>query len=534
MAKRSVSVTHGKADEMLTGLFEREGRYSIKRRVPVDLAEHYSPKKIIVRALGTGEYKEARLLLPIAWQKLDEEFALLRATATATATASTPLVHSAPQPALAARKYGPDDVEPLSRRLLGIMRRKRAEALTTGTLDQYLSSRREILKSYEDVMAGLEEPFGDIYLAEATRNALRWFLNGIDAPLSAAVAPSDGSDKAAASTLTLHDTFIKWSLDGAKKHRTIGRTEKIIAEFQEVAGVKPIGKYVTNDVEKFKDYLLAKGKTPQNVNVVIPMLGTVFHYARKRLRIIDNSPTSDIRVNDTRKSGERRRTFKEDELNTLYSSPIYSANLRPEAGGGEASYWLPILALFTGARQTELGQLYTDDIILERYRDHMGLEASAWVLRIVENSERRQFVKNEGSERRIPLHQCILDRGFIAYRDRIETNGCGRLFPDITPNSVNELMGNWSKWFGRYRRSIGLTDKRTPFHSLRHAFKHYARLSGIHKEVHNEITGHETGDVSDSYGGLSYPLAPLVEAIGRYSVPGVILPASPPLKKQDR
>lgn len=530
MPKRSVSVTRGTAGEMLTGLFSRDGRYSIKRRVPVDLVEHFG-KKIIVRALKTGDYKEARRLLPIAWLKLDEEFALARATPQESDASSPPKLV---QPAPVARKYGPEDVDPLSIRLLGIMRRKRAEALTAGTLDQYLTSRREILQNYEDVMAGLEEPFDDIYKTEATRNALRWFLNGLDAPFSAAAVAPGSADTTPTSTDTLRDVFLKWSVDGAKKPRTIVRTEKIIEEFQAVVGVKAIEKYAANDVEKFKDHLIAKGKTPQNVNVVIPMLGTVFHYARKRLRIIDKSPTSDIRINDTRKSGERRRAFNEDELNTLYASRIYSKNLRPEAGGGEASYWLPILALFTGARQTELGQLYTDDIILERYRDAEGLEASAWVLRIIENPERQQFVKNEGSERRIPLHQCVLDLGFIAYRDRVQANGGGRLFPQITPNSVNELMGNWSKWFGRYRRSIGLTDMQTPFHSLRHTFKHYARHSGIHKEVHNEITGHETGDVSDSYGGLAYPLAPLVEAIARYSVPGVILPAAPPLPKQDR
>jgi integrase len=69
--------------------------------------------------------------------------------------------------------------------------------------------------------------------------------------------------------------------------------------------------------------------------------------------------------------------------------------------------------------------------------------------------------------------------------------------------------------------------KDTPFHSFRHTFKHYCRLASIPTDVHNEITGHETGDVADNYGGMSYPLAPLVEGMGRYRVPGFKLPPPP-------
>lgn len=38
------------------------------------------------------------------------------------------------------------------------------------------------------------------------------------------------------------------------------------------------------------------------------------------------------------------------------------------------------------------------------------------------------------------------------------------------------------------------------------------------------ITGHTSGDVADNYGGLSYPLAPMVEAMMRYKVQGLTIP----------
>lgn len=120
------------------------------------------------------------------------------------------------------------------------------------------------------------------------------------------------------------------------------------------------------------------------------------------------------------------------------------------------------------------------------------------------------------------MHADLIAFGFIKFIERAKREERARIFPHIEPNSVGELMGNWSKWFGRYRRKeCGLPGKDTPFHAFRHTFKHYMRLASVPNEVHNELTGHETGDVADSYGGLSYPLHPLVEAMEKYRVPGI-------------
>jgi hypothetical protein len=49
----------------------------------------------------------------------------------------------------------------------------------------------------------------------------------------------------------------------------------------------------------------------------------------------------------------------------------------------------------------------------------------------------------------------------------------------------------------------------------------------IPKEINDALTGHESGDVGDKYGGDLYPLRPLVNAIARYKVPGLVLPSPP-------
>jgi integrase len=194
----------------------------------------------------------------------------------------------------------------------------------------------------------------------------------------------------------------------------------------------------------------------------------------------------------------------------------------------EAAFWLPLLALYTGARMNELAQLHPDDVMEETYLDPEGRSLVAWVVRIEQSKARGQRVKTEGSERRIPVHADLIASGFIDYAKAQQ--GRVRLFPDLKGGEKDgRISGAWGQWFSEYLRTkCGVTDERMTFHSFRHTFKHCARQSLIPPDVNNALTGHETGRIADAYGGLSYPLHPLVEGMNRYRVPGFTLPHRPP------
>jgi len=57
-----------------------------------------------------------------------------------------------------------------------------------------------------------------------------------------------------------------------------------------------------------------------------------------------------------------REPWELAELRLLFNSPVYASGDRPKAGCGEAAYWLPLLGLFTGARQGELAPLTASDV----------------------------------------------------------------------------------------------------------------------------------------------------------------------------
>ncbi|MDP1776177.1 MAG: site-specific integrase, partial [Moraxellaceae bacterium] len=204
-------------------------------------------------------------------------------------------------------------------------------------------------------------------------------------------------------------------------------------------------------------------------------------------------------------------------LNTIFSSPVYSANARPLGGAGEASYWLPLLGLYTGARLEELGQLHPNDVYEESTPDE---SMTAWVIRITDGEG--QSLKNVSSRRRIPVHPALINLGFIEYAVRAKSEKRYRLFDKLKLNKYGKHTDAWSKWFSRYlRHTCGITDTSLVFHSFRHTFKDYCRAASIPEDVHDSFTGHTSDSVARSYGG-EYPLAPLVSAINKFKISGLI------------
>jgi integrase len=60
-----------------------------------------------------------------------------------------------------------------------------------------------------------------------------------------------------------------------------------------------------------------------------------------------------------------REPWDASELRVLFQSPVFTAGLRPTGRRGEAAFWLPIHALFTGARLAELASLGRADVVTD-------------------------------------------------------------------------------------------------------------------------------------------------------------------------
>jgi integrase len=210
---------------------------------------------------------------------------------------------------------------------------------------------------------------------------------------------------------------------------------------------------------------------------------------------------------------ERRGIFEAADLKAIFSTPVYASGSRPQGGGGEAAFWLPLIALFTGARQSELAQLRVEDL-------RQDPESGLWFFDI--GTEGGRSIKTASSRRKVPVHPHLVSAGLLRYRQSLidqKQTALGDLWPDIRSDAKGRRAGPWSKWFNRYLRvNAKVLDTSKVFHSFRHTFKRMCRDAGIGEELHDALTGHSGGGVGRSYGG-GFGLKALAEAIGRIEVP---------------
>ena len=174
--------------------------------------------------------------------------------------------------------------------------------------------------------------------------------------------------------------------------------------------------------------------------------------------------------------------FELSDLQVIFRTPVFTEDARPTGGKGDAAFWLPLLALFTGARLNELSSLKVSDVA---HNDIIG--AQCIFIKAEKRSGKR--LKTEQSERFVPLHPQLIAAGFLEYvSNYITERGANAwLFPKVAPGTTGKSA--FSKWFGRYIGAHGVTDATKVFHSFRHSFVDALRLAGIGGEINMALLG---------------------------------------------
>ena len=273
---------------------------------------------------------------------------------------------------------------------------------------------------------------------------------------------------------------------------------------------------VTND--DWLDYAdhVEKTEHPKTALRKVTSVRTVFNYAAEKRKLQIENPCTRVSIAGTDAAEKPRLPFTIEHLETIFNSPVYREGFRPRGRGGEAFYWLPLLACFSGAREEELGQLRVEDV-----RKEHGL---GWCIRISDEHP-EQHLKNFGSRRSFPLHPELERCGFLEYVESQRSKRCGWLFEELKPDKYGIRTASFSKLFNRYLRSkLKITDKHRTFHSFRHSFKDACRDARVPRVEHDAITGHRSkDDVSSGYGGEQYPLKPLFIAMRKVKYRGLDL-----------
>ncbi len=325
---------------------------------------------------------------------------------------------------------------------------------------------------------------------------------------------------------TMLDTTIVdlWAAERKPKPKGIDAHRAVACWFYDRIGKKHVDQIARQDVLTFKSKLLEEGQTAANIRQKLSRLRTLLQWAADNGHAPSNVAHG-VSIKDTQAARNKRKPFDLPALNAILSSPIYADGERPTQGRGEAAYWLPLLALFSGARMEELGQLRPDDVAQVSYPDPEGNDLRGWFIHLVEVAgENGTRLKTAESERLIPLHPELERLGFIVFLQSMKKEGRERLFHQLTPGPYGNLTHKWGQWFGSYlRNTCGVTDKRMTFHSFRHNFTDLLRRPDIREGIQRQLVGHSSKDVHDDYGS-GYNLHWLVEAVKLCRIPGLRLP----------
>lgn len=171
-----------------------------------------------------------------------------------------------------------------------------------------------------------------------------------------------------------------------------------------------------------------------------------------------------------------RDGFNDDDLLLIFNPKTYPSRY------GETSFskfWVPLIALYSGARANEICQLRVNDIIQK---------GKVWCFNISDRAE-TQSLKNKQSNRIVPIHPIILDLGFIDFVNKVKENKKEQIFHNLTYTEKNQYAGAITKWFARYLDTIGLSEKSKVFHSFRHTFETKCVDKKLTAEVQNQLCG---------------------------------------------
>ncbi|WP_336488035.1 site-specific integrase [Methylobacterium nigriterrae] len=236
-------------------------------------------------------------------------------------------------------------------------------------------------------------------------------------------------------------------------------------------------------------------RNAQTVNKILALLGGILTRA-ERDGFFEALPAWSnpfhVRFEIAHSEKEPYEPFTMDELRRLLASPVFAENARPQGGRGEAAFWFPLIALFSGARRTEIAQLKVGDV-------RQG-EAEIWYFDFTSEGE-DQNLKTVSSARSVPIHKELIGLGLLdVIVARASTQAAGApLWPGFEP-PIDPKAKAWTKWFGRYLGAHVVDHPAKTFHSFRHTFKRACREAGLSEEVHHALTGHAGGGVGRRYG----------------------------------
>ncbi|MDQ0250817.1 integrase [Sphingomonas kyeonggiensis] len=210
------------------------------------------------------------------------------------------------------------------------------------------------------------------------------------------------------------------------------------------------------------------------------------------------------------KGKNRRPSFNTAALNKMLGSPLFNGFLatgREHVPGAMRAddwrYWLPLAAMFSGARLGEIAQLRVGDV---------NTQFGVWFIHI-RHEEKDGLTTKSGKSRFAAVHPMLERVGFLAFHQRrLEAVGGdldAPMFPELEPNARGQISGMASRWWREYLAAIGVKDGDAQggdgfgAHSFRHTLTDRLRVEAELLDPQIAVClGHSEKTTTGGYGSI--------------------------------
>jgi integrase len=275
----------------------------------------------------------------------------------------------------------------------------------------------------------------------------------------------------------LRDVYDLWVKASRRTADSIAACNRAVKIFEQHTHNPPLNQVTRSLGNEFRSFLQTLPTTPKTARDRLNWIKSLLKYAAQDLELIPKSPWVGLDIKS--KTTASRQVWSTDWLQKLLSHAIWQNGQLPKdkKAGGLAAYWVPLLALYTGARCSELCQLLVQDI------DTTGRVP---LIKITDQGE-EQHVKTTASVRTIPIHSELIRLGFLEY---VSSQKSSRLWPNL-PLRDGKPGSFFSQWFGNFRRSLNVPDTLV-FHSFRHTVRTSLTRSNVPEPIIDRLLGHES------------------------------------------
>ena len=307
------------------------------------------------------------------------------------------------------------------------------------------------------------------------------------------------SQPATASGITLLEGIRKWvlSIRGKNKQEKTRTAKKAAAEgFEQwkqgtlgpVAVSVRLDSITRTDCSEWFIFLQGSGLTPRTIENKFMYLAGFFdwamasgHYPKPDNPARGHAAVSK-KIKKARAKSHGWQAYTPEQLAIIFNPADYASM------ESEAARWIPIIALYTGARSNEIAQLELADC----YDDQDGVPVLDFNL-IGDNKS----LKNDASERKTPVHPDLIALGLWERVARLKAAGETKLFPELNFTAQNGPANGPQRAFSRYLDRLKVEARgygKVGHHSFRDTVIGKMKAARVPRELREEYTGHQLSE----------------------------------------